>query len=71
MDKGEDLMFGNKYKKAYNAIAPSQELVLETIKRAKAEKNGDEKKNQKKWVCAEVGICYRTEEHTNKNHTPR
>lgn len=44
-------MFGNKYKKAYNAIAPSQELVLETIKRAKAEKNGDEKKPEKMGLC--------------------
>ena len=67
MDKGEDLMFGNKYKKAYNAIAPSQELVLETIKRAKAEKNGDEKKTRKNgfvqklaFVTVAITVCFVT-----------
>lgn len=51
MDRGEALMFKNQYKEAYNAICPSQELVSEMVKRAKAEKNGDGKKLKRTDLC--------------------
>lgn len=47
MDKGEDLMFKNRYKEAYNAISPSQQLVSNMIARAKVEKNIGKKRFRK------------------------
>lgn len=77
MDRGEALMFKNQYKEAYNAICPSQELVSEMVKRAKAEKNGDGKKVKKNrfvpkaaLIAAAVVVCFVTAVPVCAAHIP-